>query len=115
MTGEGKVTEAKPGDGDLQGVIETLRRLIRQAVPDAKESANGVGAAWIRKDQLCSVATAKDAVVLAFDRGSELVDRHGLLEGEGPGARHLTIHSAVELDEPALTDLVRQAAALAES
>jgi len=47
-----------------------------------------------------------DRVNLAFSHGVDLPDPEGLLEGNAESIRHVPLHTAAELDNPALHDLL---------
>lgn len=99
-------------DPDTRPVVEALRRIIHDTVPDADVSIKWGQPTWKRRGLLCYIAPGRDHVTLGFHRGARLDDRHGLLEGSGKSMRHIRVRSVVEIDGPAIRDLVRQAAAI---
>lgn len=99
-------------DPDTRPVVEALRRIINDTVPDADVSIKWGQPTWKRRGLLCYIAPGKDHVTLGFHRGALLDDRHGLLEGAGKSMRHLKLRHLVEIDGPAIRDLVRQAVAI---
>ena len=50
-------------------------------------------------------------VRLGFEWGVDLVDRLGLLEGDGRQVRHVTIHAERDIKRAAVVELLREAAA----
>jgi hypothetical protein len=56
----------------------------------------------------------KNHVNLGFPQGAEMVIQGHDLEGTGKGMRHIKIHALADIRKPAITRLVKAAAALAK-
>ena len=95
--------------------VSTLRRLVIEAAPDAKESIKWARPIYEYEGPLCYIAAFKDHVNLGFLRGVDLPDDAGILEGSGKVMRHVKVTSVEAIDEDALKDLVRAAVALNRS
>lgn len=54
----------------------------------------------------------KNHVTIGFHRGADLKDPKGLLEGDGKDMRHAKLTDATQASDPALRQLVNQAAKL---
>ena len=60
-------------------------------------------------DAVCSIGVFSKHVNLIFRRGTDLSDRHGILEGSGSAMRHIKLRKLSELDRPELRAYVREA------
>jgi hypothetical protein len=98
-----------------------LRALVLEEAPAARElvydSPNAVSVAFTFTGRLagafCHVAVYARHVNLGFNRGSELPDPTGLLEGSGKRIRHLGVREPADLERPHLRHFLRLAAARA--
>lgn len=106
---------------DWRGALLTrIRRLMKDAVPGLVEEikwrkpSNPLGVpTWSHAGIICTGESYKDKVKLTFPKGSALNDPHGLFNASMTGVRRaLDIHDGDELNETALQDLVREAAAM---
>ena len=102
--------------GDWRGrTLEKVRRLIKQADPEIVEEWKWMGTpVWSHNGNICTGETYKNVVKLTFAKGASLEDPSGLFNSslEGNVRRAIDIHETDTIDEAALTDLVRAAAAL---
>ncbi len=106
--------------GDWRGVLlARIRRLIKEAVPEVIEEvkwrkpSNPLGVpTWSHGGILCTGESYKDKVKLTFAKGSALSDPSGLFNASLTGVRRaIDIGEHDELDEAALKELFREAAA----
>jgi hypothetical protein len=107
--------------GDWRGqVLRRVRGIIKQADPDvveewkwAKATSPGTPV-WSHNGGICTGETYKSVVKLTFFKGAALNDPAGLFNSslEGKVRRAIDIEEGDEIDEGALTDLVRDAVAL---
>ena len=107
--------------GDWRGqVLSRVRGIIKQADPDvveewkwAKATSPGTPV-WSHNGGICTGETYKSVVKLTFFKGAALEDPAGLFNSslEGKVRRAIDIEEGDEIDEGALTDLVRDAVAL---
>jgi len=95
-------------------VLARVRELIRQAVPEVVEEWKWDVPVWSHHGILCTGETYKKAVKLTFPKGAALDDPAGIFNSslEGNVRRAIDIHENAVLDEAALQDLIRAAAAL---
>ena len=102
--------------GDWRGrTLEKVRRLIKQADPEIVEEWKWMGTpVWSHDGNICTGETYKNVVKLTFVKGASLEDPSGLFNSslEGNVRRAIDIHETDTIDEAALTDLIRAAAAL---
>jgi len=102
--------------GDWRGVtLARIRRLIREADPDAVEEWKWRGVpVWSHAGILCTGETYKNAVKATFAKGAALEDPCGLFNAslEGNTRRAIDFHERDAIDEEAFKALVRAAAAL---
>lgn len=96
-------------------LAEQLRVLIRELVPDVEENGHSVwGLIGYRNRRYFGFIGVKDKqVVLGFEFGSALPDPEGLLQGEGSQVRHVIIRDEDDVRLPAVSELIRLAAARA--
>ncbi len=122
------MTEPDPFDelvrelGDWRGdVLVRVRAVVHRAVPDAVEqwkwvkptNPRGVPV-WGSGGDLCTAEVYEKAVKLTFVKGASLQDPAGLFTSslEGKVRRAVDITEGQDLDEAALAQLLRDAAAL---
>jgi len=101
--------------------LERVRRLIREADPEAveerkwKKPSNPAGVpTWSHAGIICTGETYKDKVKLTFARGAALQDPSGLFNSSLTGGtrRAIDIHEGQDIDAAAFKSLVREAAGL---
>jgi|SRR3954452_15819121 hypothetical protein len=107
--------------GDWRGeTLSRVRALIKEADPDvveewkwAKKTSPGTPV-WSHNGGICTGETYKNVVKLTFFKGASLDDPSGLFNSslEGKVRRAIDIKEGESIDEDALKDLVREAAAL---
>ena len=103
------------GLGDWRGVmLSRLRAVIRAADPDVVEEWKWSIPVWSLNGLICTGETYKKVVKTTFAKGASLKDPTGLFNSslEGNTRRAIDFHEGDELDEAALTALVRAAVAL---
>ena len=108
--------------GDWRGaLLQRLRRLIREADPDVVETvkwrkpSNPLGVpVWEHDGIICTGETYRDKVKLTFAKGASLNDPSGLFNAslDGGTRRAIDFRDGDEVNEMALRQLVREAAAL---
>jgi hypothetical protein len=105
--------------GDWRGkTLARMRKLIRQAVPDAVEEWKWMGTpVWSRDGILCTGESYKRVVKLTFARGASLKDPARLFNSslEGNVRRAIDIREGEVIDASAFKALVRRAAVLNRS
>lgn len=103
------------------GTLDHVRRLIREADPEAVEEvkwrkpSNPAGVpAWSHDGLICTGETYRDKVKLTFANGASLPDPAGLFNAglDGNTRRAIDIAQGQALDAPAFKALIRAAAAL---
>jgi hypothetical protein len=98
--------------------LARVRALIKEADPDVVEEWKWRGVpTWYHGGKIISTGeTYKDKVKMTFAKGASLDDPSGLFNSslEGAVRRAIDFHEGDEIDEKALTELIRAAAALNE-
>jgi hypothetical protein len=97
-----------------------VREIIKEADPDIVEEWKWVKATnpgtpvWSHDGGICTGETYKNVVKLTFFKGAALNDPSGLFNSSlgGKVRRAIDIKESDELDEAALTNLIREAVAL---
>jgi hypothetical protein len=94
-------------------MLARLRQLILEAVPGITEEWKWDTGVWTHKGLVCSAGVFKDHVKLNFFKGASLQDAQGLFNAglDAKAWRAIDFNEGDNLDEPALKDLVRAAAA----
>jgi hypothetical protein len=120
MTDE--VAEVLAGyEPEKRALAERARQIIRSIVPDAEEEAIDVWQAIAfacgsgMKIQFCSIAPYKEVLKLNFNRGGELPDPAGLLEGVAKRERFVRLEKAEDLERDTVTALIQAAADMARA
>ncbi len=111
-------------DDWLSKTVDSLRRLIVEAVPDVVEenkwkkpsNLDGVPC-FSRSGLICTVETYHDKIKVTFAKGASLDDPKGLFNAslDAGTRRAIDIHRDDELDEKAFVELVQSAVELNES
>ncbi len=107
--------------GDWRGeTLSKVRAIIKEADPDIVEEwkwvkpTNPGTPVWSHDGIICTGETYKNVIKLTFFKGAALKDPSGLFNSslEGKTRRAIDIKQDEEIDEEALKDLIREAAAL---
>ena len=107
--------------GDWRGqTLSKVREIIKTADPDVVEEWKWVKATspgtpvWSHNGGICTGEAYKEVVKLTFFKGAALNDPAGLFNSSlgGNVRRAIDIREGDELDEGALTNLIREAVAL---
>jgi hypothetical protein len=102
--------------GDWRGeMLSRLRTLVKQADPEVAEEWKWRGTpVWSHDGGICTGETYKNVVKMTFFKGASLEDPSELFNSslEGNTRRAIDFHEGDEIDERALTALVRAAVAL---
>ncbi len=94
--------------------LEHVRKLIKNAVPEAIETRKWDVPVWEHDGILCTGETYKDKVKLTFAKGAALNDPSGLFNSslDGNVRRALDIFEGDKLNEKAFKALIKEAAVL---
>lgn len=101
--------------GDWRGeMLARIRQLIKKADPDVVEEWKWRGVpTWYHDGMICTGETYKNVVKMTFAKGASLPDPAGLFNSslDGNTRRAIDFHEGDEIDEKALTALIRAAVA----
>ncbi len=100
--------EALPAE--QRPVVARLRELIHEAAPGCLEAFKWSRPIFGNGKDFAYLKANKNHVNLGFNKGSELEDPEGLLEGTGKGMRHVKVKDINDIPEEALFRLIREAA-----
>ena len=109
---DGKIRELDDWRGEM---LSRLRALIKHADPEVLEEWKWRGTpVWSHDGIICTGETYKSVVKMTFAKGASLKDPSGLFNSslEGNVRRAIDFHEGDEIDEQALTALIRSAVAL---
>jgi len=101
--------------GDWRGrTLARIRELIREADPEIVEEWKWGTPAWSRNGVICTGEVYKNVVKMTFAKGASLKDPDGLFNSslDGKVRRAVDIHERESINEVALKNLIRAAAAL---
>ena len=102
--------------GDWRGkMLAKVRAIIHKADPEIVEEWKFMGTpVFSHGGIVCTGETYKNVVKMTFARGATLEDPSGLFNSslDGKVRRAIDIHEGEKIDESALKDLIRAAAAL---
>jgi hypothetical protein len=107
--------------GDWRGkTLLRVRQLIKEADPEIVEEwkwvkpTNPGTPVWSHNGLVCTGETYKNAVKLTFSKGASLADPSRLFNSslDGKVRRAIDIREGDQINEPALKELIRAAAAL---
>ena len=105
--------------GDWRGeTLSTMRKLIKEADPDAVEEWKWMGTpVWSHDGIICTGESYKNVVKLTFAKGASLRDPARLFNAslDGNVRRAIDIHEGEEVNEFAFKTLVCEAVALNSS
>lgn len=114
----GFLAEFEPGVAALaRRCLEVVRRLAPGALERVYDAYNALAIGFATGDSMketfIHVAVYPRHVNIGFNAGIDLPDPAKLLEGTGSAVRHVRVADASRLDDPALAEIVRAAAARA--
>ena len=94
-------------------MLARLRAVVRKADPGVVEEWKWSNPVWSHDGLICTGEAYKKAVKMTFAKGAALPDPKGLFNSslEGNTRRAIDFHEGDEVDEAALSALVRAAAA----
>lgn len=114
-----KIDERITELGDWRGaMLAKIRALIKKAEPDVVEEWKWRGVpTWYRDGMICTGETYKDKVKMTFAKGASLPDPEGLFNSslDGNVRRAIDFREGEDIDEKALSALIRAAVALNRS
>lgn len=93
-------------------IIEELRRIVKEAAPEATESIKWHMPVYEHHGLLCYIDSAKEHVRFGFYHGAELPDPDRLLEGTSKTGRHIYLRALSDIPKRPLTNLVKAAVLL---
>lgn len=94
-------------------ILRALRKLVREVEPTLTEGVKWGNGCWLGPAGPVAYAHPDaEKVEFGFFSGASLDDPHGLLRGKGKFIRHVPIVSVADIDERALSALLREAAAI---
>jgi len=117
---KGFLAKYSPGvAAEARDALIRIRRLVPGAVEMVYDNYNalviGFGPTERASDGIVSLAVFPRWVTLCFiQNGPEIPDPARLLKGSGAVARHITLGSAKDLEQPAIRTLIKEALALAD-
>jgi hypothetical protein len=94
----------------LREIIEGLRTLVQEALPEVTERLNPWRVySFAGRQDFCYLAVSSHHVSLGFIKGTSLRDPGRLLEGTGKNLRHVKFRRTEDLSRPGLRELIAEA------
>src|SRR3982074_1971212 len=115
MNASDQITKHIDALTDWRGkTLARLRRLINDAAPELVEEWKWNTPVWSYKGNVVAIGAFQDHVKVNMLKGASLEDPHGVFNAgfEAKASRSIDIHKGDAINEAALKDLVRAAAAL---
>ncbi len=97
---------------DQLEIAHRIGDIVTKAAPTVTSTLKWGQPIWELSGPLAFLRGSKKHVTFGFWRGAEHDDPKGLLEGSGSKMRHMKIENVERLDATAVSEFVRQAAAL---
>jgi len=97
--------------GEQRAILEVLRKLLHETVPEAKEEFKWSRPVYRTRQDFAYFKAAKTHVTLGFNKASLLKDPGGRLEGTGKDMRHIKLRTLADVDRPLLAEWFKAAAA----
>jgi len=96
-------------DKDKGEIVLSLRGLVQEVAPNAKEEIKYGGLVFVIDSRLvCGIFIRKNHISVEFDRGVELQDPDNYLEGSGKKRRHLKIFKQEDIKNKKVEYYIRQ-------
>jgi hypothetical protein len=97
-------------DPDKQAVVRALRDAVLTVSPDVSEGIKWNALCFFKGDRaFVGLMPYKNYVSVIFDRGSEIDDGTGVLEGNGKQMRHIKIRKLEEIAQKNVPQYIREA------
>jgi len=115
MNASEQITQRISELSDWRGkLLARLRKLILSADPDIVEEWKWETPVWSHRGNVVAFGAFQDHVKINFFKGASLPDPHGLFNAglEAKATRAIDLHEGDKINEPALKELIRAAAAL---
>lgn len=101
------LADQRPGN---QRVIRALRKFVKAAAPELRESVKWGNGCWIdERGPVAYVYSDADHVQFGFFNGARLRDAKGLLQGKGAYVRHAKVRTSADIDHAAFKELLQEA------
>lgn len=94
---------------EFREVVAAIRSLMRERAPEAEEAISYGMLVYKGKKLFAWISPSKKEITFAFSRGTQMVDRYGLLRGAAKGSRHVKMKNLGEINKPALKYYIKQA------
>jgi hypothetical protein len=93
-------------------IVSELRNIVKKAAPKATEAYKWAQPVYETNGPMIWIRAYKSYVNIGFWRGTEMIDKHELLEGDGERMRHVKLNTIKDIKKGALTDYIKQAVKL---
>ena len=104
---------------EIRTLAEKLRKLIRETMPEAKESGHpfwhSLNYRHPSAGYVCGLFPRNEYIDLVFEFGILLPDPQNVLEGEGKQVRYLRVTKDTQIPEKEIKQLIQDALALPEN
>lgn len=90
-------------------IITELRSIVKKAAPKATEAYKWAQPVYESDGPMIWIKAYTKYVNIGFWRGTEMKDKHGLLQGDGDRMRHVKLTTVKDIKKTALTDYIKQA------
>lgn len=105
-TVEELLAEIRDRNADHHALVQSVRKLVRKAVPSVTEEVKYGGVLFTAGAPFCGVFAYTAHVSVEFSHGASIADPWGHLEGGGKGRRHLKLSAAGDVKAKRVADYV---------
>ncbi|MEA3488450.1 MAG: DUF1801 domain-containing protein [Euryarchaeota archaeon] len=103
------IQEIRFMDEDKGGTVISLRKLVLEIAPSAKEEIKYGGLVFVSDKRLfCGIFIRKKHISVEFDRGAEMQYPDNFLEGSGKNRRHLKIFQQEDIENKKVEYYINQ-------
>ncbi len=93
---------------DKQAIVRALHKAAQNVSKDVTEGVKWNALCFFKGDRaFVGIMPYKNYVSVFFDRGSNMTDELGILEGSGKQMRHIKIHTMEEIAKKNVADYIR--------
>ena len=93
---------------DKYAIVRALRGAVQGVSTDIVESIKWNALCFFKGDRpFVGIMPYKKYISVIFDRGSEMTDELGVLEGSGKQMRHIKIHTMDEIKQKKVVQYIR--------
>lgn len=96
-------------DGNVREILLKVRAIVEECVEETPQKIKWNALCFLKGDRpFVGIAPYTNHVSLIFDRGAEMEDETGVLEGDGKFRRHIKLRDTEDVAKLPLREYVRR-------